>query len=94
MRETQALIERVRRVSADVQQIDLAVDPALMQLKPGQALFVRPHDQPGWEPYLRELWIPVDMRPGQLTVEVASNPHVAPNAVSYTHLTLPTIYSV
>ncbi|MCZ7541921.1 MAG: hypothetical protein M5U29_18805 [Anaerolineae bacterium] len=81
MRETQALIERVRRVSADVQQVDLAVDPALMQLKPGQALFVRRHDQPGWEPYLRELWIPADMHPGRLTVEITSSLDVAPNEI-------------
>lgn len=73
MRASQALVERVRQVSADLAQADLAVEPALMQLKPGQGLLVRPHQQVGWEPYLRELWLPVDIRPGRLTVELSSS---------------------
>lgn len=70
MRETQVIIERVRRISPAVQQLDLAVDMALMQLKPGQSLFARPLDADGWSPYLREQWIPVDIAPGRLTVEL------------------------
>lgn len=70
MRETQALIERVRRVSDAVQQIDIAVDTALAHLEPGQSLSVRPLDQPGWEPYLRAQWLPVDVQPGRVVVEL------------------------
>ena len=81
MRESQALVERVRQVSPEVAQADLAVDPALMQLRAGQALLVRRHDQVGWDPYLRELWIPVEMRPGRLTVELVSQWLPAPGDV-------------
>jgi hypothetical protein len=73
MRETQAIIERVRRAGNGLQQIDLAVDAALAQLEPGQSLFAAPFappDQMTWEPYLRVLWIPVDVLPGRVVVEV------------------------
>ncbi|MBN1563803.1 MAG: hypothetical protein JXA10_08185 [Anaerolineae bacterium] len=73
MRETQAIIERIRRVADGVQQIDLAVDAALAQLEPGQSLFAAPFvppDQITWEPYLRAQWIPVDILPGRVVVEV------------------------
>ena len=71
MRDTQAIIERVRRVSADLRQIDLSVDPALAHLKPGQSVFASPVTTPGWNPYLRDQWIPVDLLPGRVIVEVA-----------------------
>ncbi len=78
MRETQALIERVRRVSADVLQIELTVESALMHLAPGQSLFVRPTDQADWQPYLREQWIPVAVGPGSVVVEAAPTRFYAP----------------
>lgn len=78
MRETQALIERVRRVSDSIQQIDLAVDPALAQLEPGQSLSVRPLDAPGWDPYLRAHWVPVDVQSGRVVVELPVGPRYAP----------------
>ncbi len=81
MRETQAIIERARRISADIQQLDLAVDPALMQLKPGQSLLVRPYDQDGWDPYLREQWIPVDIQPGKVVVEMPTGRDYAPGDI-------------
>ncbi len=81
MRETQAIIERVRRVSADLQQIDLSVDRALAQLKPGQSLFAGPTENPSWNPYLREQWIPVDLMSGRATVEVPSGRDYSPGAV-------------
>jgi NAD(P)H-flavin reductase len=70
MRETQVIIERVRRLSADLQQLDLAIDRTLAQIRPGQSLFASPLEADGWNPYLREQWIPVDLRPGRLTVEL------------------------
>ena len=70
MRETQAIIERARRVSSTIQQLDLAIDAALAQLKPGQSLFISPLERSGWVPYLREQWIPVNIEPGRLTVEL------------------------
>ena len=82
MRESQVIIERVRRVSAELQQLDLAVDAPLLQLRPGQSLFARPLDQDGWEPYLRELWIPVDIRPGVVTVEVPLAVRTLPNQIA------------
>ncbi len=78
MRETQALIERVRRVSADVQQVALTIDSALAHLEPGQSITVRPVDQPGWDPYLREQWLPVDVQPGRMVVELPSGRRYAP----------------
>ncbi|MBN2304658.1 MAG: hypothetical protein JXQ72_09290 [Anaerolineae bacterium] len=69
MRETRAIIERVRRVSADIQQLELSVDAALAQFQPGQSVFAWPVDNPGWHPYLREQWIPVAVRAGHMTVE-------------------------
>jgi hypothetical protein len=70
VRETQTLIERVRQIGAGWQHLELAVeDPALEQIKPGQTLLVRPGT--GWEPYLREQWVPVacDTEGGVLVVE-------------------------
>jgi hypothetical protein len=81
MRETQAIIERVRRVSADIEQIDLSVDRALAQLKPGQSLFAAPTENPTWNPYLREQWIPVDLTTGRVTVEIPAGRNYAPGAV-------------
>ena len=81
MRETQAIIERVRRVSADLQQIDLSVDRALTQLKPGQSLFASLTENTTWNPYLREQWIPVDVLPGRVIVEVSAERAYSPGAV-------------
>lgn len=81
MRETQALVERVRRVSPELQQIDLAVDRSLMQIRPGQSLYVLPHEAPGWDPYLREQWIPVDLLPGRLVLEMSTGRALTPGQV-------------
>ena len=78
MRETQAIIERVRRVADGIQQIDLAVDAALAQLEPGQSVFALPFEYPTWEPYLRAQWIPVDVLPGRVVVEVQPTPNASP----------------
>ena len=67
MRETQAIIERVRRVNETHQQLDLAVDPALSQVKPGQYVLARVGE--GWTPYLRESWWYALSGKGTLTFE-------------------------
>lgn len=81
MRETQAIIERVRRVSPALQQIDLSVDPALAHMQPGQSVLAAPLDNTAWSPYLREQWIPVDARDTRLVVELPAAPHYAPGQV-------------
>ncbi len=81
MRETQAIIERVRRVSDDVQQIDLSVDAALAHLEPGQSIMVRPLDQSTWEPYLRDHWLPVDVLPGRVVIQTAATRNYNPGTV-------------
>lgn len=67
MRETQAIIERVSRINAQIQHIELGIDPLFAQIKPGQSLLVRPKDS--WEPYLREQWWPVNITNNKLIVE-------------------------
>lgn len=62
MNETRAIIERIRRINADYQYIELAVD-GLAVVRPGESLLVRlgdaGKDTMTWEPYLREQWWPV-----------------------------------
>jgi len=79
MRETQAIIERVRRVSDALQQLHLSVDASLAQTQAGQSLFAAPLD--GGESYLREQWIPVGVRAGQMVVEVPVERSYAPGQV-------------
>ena len=67
MHETQAIIERVRSVSKDYQQLDLAVEPSLNNILPGQSLLVKV--KPQWHPYLREQWWPLLTAPNRLIVE-------------------------
>jgi hypothetical protein len=67
MHETQALIERVRRVNKDFQHIDLAIEPKLNNILPGQSILVKV--RPQWHPYLREQWWPVSMGDNRLVIE-------------------------
>ena len=66
MRDSQAYIERIRRVNRDHQWLELAVDKSLASLRFGQALLVRRieknYDIQHWQPYLRQLWFPVEVR--------------------------------
>ncbi len=87
MRDTQAIIERVRQISPTVQHMDLAVDQVLTQLRPGQMVLARLDDQAAWDPYLRDLWIPVNRVHNTLTVEIAPNRSFAPGQV--VHLLAP-----
>lgn len=67
MKETEAIIERVRRINGDYQHLELAVDSAMGRIKPGQTLLARVSS--GWEPYLRELWWPVGISQDKLIIE-------------------------
>lgn len=67
MKETEALIERVRRVNGEYQHLELAVDSALGRIKPGQSLLVSL--SPRFDPYLRDHWWPVGFNSGRVVVE-------------------------
>jgi hypothetical protein len=59
----------------------LAVDPSLEQTQPGQVLLVRVDET--WDPYLREVWIPVDFddEEGLLTIELPLGRNFSPGDV-------------
>lgn len=83
MRETQAYIERIKRVNRDYQRLDLAVDQTLTSLLAGQALLVRriekDYQSERWDPYLRELWFPVDVHASNiLSIELPARAPYAP----------------
>lgn len=73
MRDIQAIIERVRRVNEHYQHVELAVDEALVRIKPGQSLLVRRANDGEtpevWHPYLREQWHPVMISGNKLVIE-------------------------
>ncbi|MDX2139780.1 MAG: hypothetical protein SF123_16970 [Chloroflexota bacterium] len=79
MKESQVIIERTRRVNETHQHIDLAVEPWLASVKPGQSLLVRREN--GWNPYLREQWFPVAAGKGQITVELPASQGYEPGQV-------------
>lgn len=57
MKETEAIIERIKRINAEYVRIELAVDESLYDIRPGETLLARLHDR--WDPYLRMHWWPV-----------------------------------
>ncbi|RMF81542.1 MAG: hypothetical protein D6737_04690 [Chloroflexi bacterium] len=67
MRESEAIIERVRHVNSTHQRLELTIDERLRKIKPGQSLLARPRES--YDPYLREQWWPVAVRKGKLIVE-------------------------
>lgn len=67
MKETDAIIERIRAVNSTHQHLELAVDESLMSIKPGQFLMARAGNR--WDPYLRTVWYPVDLRDSRIVVE-------------------------
>lgn len=68
MKETEAIIERVKRINVGFQHLELAVDNTLLQIKPGQSLLAHVTTS-SWHPYLREQWWPVAITQGKLVVE-------------------------
>jgi len=79
MQESEAIIERVWQAGPGVQRVELAVEPALASMEPGQSLLARPNES--WEPYLREHWIPVDNEAGLLTIELNHDRHLSPGQI-------------
>ena len=67
MREAEAIIERVRRVSATVQRLDVAVDKSHHTVGAGQLFLVR--TTASLDPYLREPWTPVRIDGAYLVME-------------------------
>ena len=72
MRETQAYIERIKRVNREHQRLELAVDKSLSSMLAGQAILVRQiekdYEAESWDPYLRELWFPVEIQASHIVV--------------------------
>lgn len=80
MRETEALIERIKRINADYQHLEVAVDASLQNIKPGESFLARFDN--GWHPYLREHWWPVGVKGrGTLLVEREGTAHYEPGQV-------------
>lgn len=79
MKETQALIERVRRINETHQQIHVTVDSSLTSIKPGQSVLARVGE--GWNPYLREQWWPVELNKNTLTIERPVGIHYEPGTI-------------
>ncbi len=79
MKETQAIIERVTRVNETHQQLHLAVDPSLHNLKAGQSVLARTSET--WDPYLRQQWWPVRVEKKMLVVERPGSERYEPGQV-------------
>lgn len=83
MRETQAYIERIKRSNKDYQQLELAVDASLVNIRAGQSVLARRIDPDleaeHWDPYLRELWFPVAVpSTNRIIVERPATIHYVP----------------
>ncbi len=79
MQEAQAIIERIRRVSATLQRLDVALDKAHRSVAPGQFFLARVGES--LDPYLREPWVPVRGQGSTLTVERPAGRVYAPGQV-------------
>ncbi len=79
MKQSQAIIERIRRVNAAYQHLEIAVDEAVQRIKAGQSLLARLTD--GWSPYLREHWWPVGAAGNHLIIERPGNIAYEPGQV-------------
>ena len=79
MKETQALIERVRRVNDTHQHLHITIDTSLSGIKPGQSLLARIGET--WTPYLREQWWPVSVQKNTLIVERPASIRYEPGTV-------------
>lgn len=79
MKETQALIERVRRINETHQQLHVTVDSSLNNLRPGQSVLARLGED--WNPYLREHWWPVAQQKNTLIVERPAEQRYEPGTV-------------
>lgn len=80
MKETEAIIERIKRVNVGYQHLEIAVDDTLLKLKPGQSLLAC-LDTDSWHPYLREHWWPVGLLDNKLVVERPVREHYEPGQI-------------
>src|SRR5512133_1906487 len=67
MLEAPAIIERIRRTSATIQRLDIAVDKPHRKVSAGQLFLAR--TTVSLDPYLREPWMPIQIDGPRLTVE-------------------------
>ena len=67
MRQTKALIQRIRHINTQIQHVELGIEEDLSDIKPGQSLLIRQDE--AWHPYLREHWWPVLIGSQKLIVE-------------------------
>lgn len=79
MYESQAIIERVRHISASIQQVDVAVDKRHAAVEAGQLFLARVTE--ALDPYLREPWTPVQRSDPYLVIERPANRHYVPGQV-------------
>jgi NAD(P)H-flavin reductase len=79
MKETQAIIERVRRVNETHQHLHVTVDPSLSAIKAGQSVLARVNEN--WNTYLREQWYPVATQKNTLIVERPVEMHYEPGSI-------------
>jgi NAD(P)H-flavin reductase len=73
MKQSEAIIERVRRINPAYQHLELAVDDTLSRIKPGQSLLVKTGRD--WHPYLRVQWHPVTIAGAKLVIERPAGEH-------------------
>lgn len=79
--ETEAIIERVRRINPDYQHLELSLDTgAIGRIKPGQSLLVRVNGQ-AWDPYLRDQWWPVGLAGERIVIERPASEDYRPSQV-------------
>src|SRR5262249_676290 len=79
MHQAQAIIERVRRVSATIQRIDVAVDKPHQNPTSGQFYLARMTES--LDPYLREPWIPIHGEGSSVIIERSATESFAPGDV-------------
>ena len=76
MNDLSAIIERVRRVSANAVRLDVAIEPAQRNVQAGQHFLARLTES--WDPYLREPWIPIKAHRNTITIERPTTLNVQP----------------
>lgn len=81
MKETEAIIERIKRVNDTHQQVYLAVDTSLNGILPGQSVLARANAENQFDPYLREQWFPVSSGVNRLVVERPASIRYEPGQV-------------
>lgn len=79
MRETQGIIERVRRVSSTHQHLTVSIDESLSGIKPGQSLLAQVAGSN--DSYLREQWYPVIIQTKSLLIERPNSERYEPGTV-------------